>query len=200
MAIVPVPTGQGGSSLPRPGGRYSFSDLKTLWVNEGGDPSKASLAAAVALAESAGKPDAENHNGDGSIDRGLWQINSIHGALSTKDIRGNARAAIQISKNGTDWSPWVTFKNKDYKKFLNGEPGWDKPTIDPKTIIPDPLQGLVDFVSKLGIIFEGKFWLRALLLFGGVALIGYGVMMIGKQYAPDVPLPGAAGVASKLIK
>lgn len=37
------------------------------------------VAVAVAFAESLGDPEAVNFNRDGSVDRGLWQVNSIHG-------------------------------------------------------------------------------------------------------------------------
>lgn len=36
------------------------------------------LFAAIALEESGGNPLAHNHNSNGTVDRGLWQINSIH--------------------------------------------------------------------------------------------------------------------------
>lgn len=100
-----------------------IGQIRALWSREGGDPSKQNLAAAVAMAESGGNPKITNRNSDGSIDRGLWQINSVHGALSTLDRAGNARAAIQISSNGSNWNPWVAFKNGSYKKFLTGTGG-----------------------------------------------------------------------------
>lgn len=84
----------------------TFDQLKTLWVQAGGNPAAAAVAAAVALAESGGRPDAFNGNGGKSQDRGLWQINSVHGAQSTYDPMGNARAAVAISNNGTNWKPW----------------------------------------------------------------------------------------------
>jgi hypothetical protein len=37
------------------------------------------VAVAVAFAESLGDPEARNVNRDGSVDSGLWQVNSIHG-------------------------------------------------------------------------------------------------------------------------
>jgi hypothetical protein len=83
-------------------------ELKQLWIQAGGNPQSAPLAAAIALAESAGNPNATHTNSSGSIDRGLWQINSIHGALSTLDPLANARAAVSISKNGATWEPWCT--------------------------------------------------------------------------------------------
>lgn len=92
---------------------YSFDQLKQLWLSAGGSPTYADMAAAVALAESGGRPDATNQsNSDGSVDRGLWQINSIHGAQSTYDPVANARAAVAISSGGTNWRPWcVTYAN-----------------------------------------------------------------------------------------
>lgn len=86
----------------------SVDELKALWIQAGGNPQNAAIAAAVALAESAGRTDAGPTNGNGSVDRGLWQINSSHGSLSTFDPLGNARAAVQLSNNGANWQPWCT--------------------------------------------------------------------------------------------
>lgn len=83
-------------------------ELKDLWIRAGGNPQSAALAAAVALAESGGRADASNTNRNGSVDRGYWQINTIHGSLSTFDPLANARAAVSISKNGATWEPWCT--------------------------------------------------------------------------------------------
>ena len=103
-----------------------IGDIRALWTRAGGDPAKQNLAAAVAMAESGGRPNITNRNSDGSIDRGLWQINSVHGALSTLDRLGNAKAAISISSNGRNWNPWVAFKNGSYKQFLAGGGGGRK--------------------------------------------------------------------------
>lgn len=98
---------------------YSYAQLKQLWIANGGSPAVADIAAAVAMAESGGDSSASNSNTDGSTDRGLWQINSVHGSLSTFDVTANTKAAIQISNNGKNWSPWVTFVSGAYKKFLS---------------------------------------------------------------------------------
>lgn len=87
---------------------YSFADLKSLWQQAGGSAIVADMAAAVAMAESGGDPNATNTNSDGSTDRGLWQINSVHGSQSTTDPLANAKAAVQISSNGSNWRPWCT--------------------------------------------------------------------------------------------
>lgn len=97
---------------------YTFAQLEQLWKSAGGSAASAPVAAAVATAESSGNPGAQNYNTNGTIDRGLWQINSVHGGQSTTDIAANARAAVAISKGGTDWSPWVTYNTGAYKKYL----------------------------------------------------------------------------------
>lgn len=87
-------------------GAYTLQELEALWVKAGGSQVYAPMAAAVALAESGGNPGASNRNKNGSVDRGLWQVNSIHGGLSTFDPLANARAAVSISTGGTNWRPW----------------------------------------------------------------------------------------------
>jgi hypothetical protein len=94
--------------------------IKNLWTRAGGSKDAANMAAAVAMAESGGNASAKNVNTDGSIDRGLWQINSVHGSLSTFNRLANARAAVSISHNGGDWSPWVTYQTGAYRRFLSG--------------------------------------------------------------------------------
>jgi hypothetical protein len=80
---------------------YTFAQLQALWVQAGGDAAIAPLMAAVALAESAGNPNASNLNNDGSVDQGLWQINSSHagepgiGTDLTSPI-ANARSAVAV--------------------------------------------------------------------------------------------------------
>jgi hypothetical protein len=113
-AVRAAPTAHAASGA----GVYGPSQLASLWVSAGGNPASADIAAAVAMAESGGRSSAENHNTNGSIDRGLWQINSVHGALSTFDVRGNAKAAVSISGNGRNWSPWVTYQTGAYRQFL----------------------------------------------------------------------------------
>jgi len=118
---APAATASGGAATGAVGktfGNYNHAALEQIWVQNGGDRSKADIAAAVAQAESGGNPGASNKNSDGSIDRGLWQINSVHGSLSVFDPAANARAAIKISSNGTNWSPWVTYNTGAYRKYL----------------------------------------------------------------------------------
>ena len=103
-------------AMPAPhGGTLSCSGLEALWESAGGSPGAAFTAAEIAKAESSGSQYATDINGGASTDRGYWQINSVNGALSTYDAAGNARAAVQLSGNGTNWSPWVTYGSGAYQ-------------------------------------------------------------------------------------
>jgi hypothetical protein len=97
------------------GGTLSCIGLKALWESAGGSAGTAFMAAEIARAESSGRQYATDDDGDGSVDRGYFQINSIHGALSTYDPAGNARAAVELSGDGTNWSPWVTYQTGAYR-------------------------------------------------------------------------------------
>lgn len=112
--VTGVATSAGTAATAVGGGTLSCSGLESLWESAGGSPAAAFTAAEIAMAESSGQQYSTDHNTDGSTDRGYWQINSTHGALSTYDPAGNARAAVQLSGNGTDWSPWVTFNTGAY--------------------------------------------------------------------------------------
>lgn len=89
---------------------------------------KLAVAGAVAMAESSLNTTAKNSNGptsgcpSGSVDRGLWQINGCyHPTVSAScafDGACNARAMAKISDDGTDWSPWWTFKHGAHLKYL----------------------------------------------------------------------------------
>ena len=102
-------------SAAQSGGGLSCSGLEALWESAGGSPGAAFTAAEIARAESGGRQYATDLNGGRSTDRGYFQINSVHGSLSTYDPIGNAKAAVIISSDGTDWSPWVTFSTGAYR-------------------------------------------------------------------------------------
>lgn len=83
---------------------------------------RATLAVAVAMAESGGDPRATGHNRDGSIDRGLWQINSRWHKEVTDACAFNpdcaARSTFRISSGGTNWSQWAAFTNGSYRRYM----------------------------------------------------------------------------------
>lgn len=153
--------GVGGNLNEMP---YTFAQLEGLWIQNGGGRAAAPVAAAIALAESGGNPNATNYNSNGSIDRGLWQVNSTHGTQSTYDINGNTRAAISISSNGSNWSPWTTFTSGAYRSFLPASTtspqyvGLSIPSPPSPFSLPfGPLSGfnLPDIGSLLGTVGQG---------------------------------------------
>ncbi|MGH3227403.1 MAG: transglycosylase SLT domain-containing protein, partial [Streptosporangiaceae bacterium] len=85
--------------------------LEELWEQGGGSQAQAFMAAEIAMAESSGQQFATGAAGE----RGYWQINPDHGSLSTYDPLGNAKAAVLISDNGTNWTPWTTFTSGAYQ-------------------------------------------------------------------------------------
>jgi LysM repeat protein len=100
----------GGSGSTTLSGTLSCSGLERLWEQAGGNPAGAFTAAEIAMAESGGNQYALSPTDD----YGYWQINGSHGALATFNPYGNARAAVIISNNGTDWSPWTTYTSGAY--------------------------------------------------------------------------------------
>ena len=104
------------AAIPGPGGgTLSCQGLESLWESAGGSPGAAFMAAEIARAESGGRQYATDDDGNGSVDRGYWQINTVNGSLSTYDAAGNARSAVQLSDDGTNWSPWTTYNSGAYE-------------------------------------------------------------------------------------
>jgi LysM repeat protein len=91
-------------------GTLSCTGLEELWEEAGGPQAEAFTAAEIAMAESGGNPNAISPTDD----YGLWQINASHGALATLNPLGNAKAAVIISDDGTNWTPWTTYTSGDY--------------------------------------------------------------------------------------
>ena len=82
-------------------------------------PENPEIMIAIAKAESGMNPQAVNHNRNGSIDTGLFQVNSVHGydGLSLFDPKKNIGAAREIyDKQGI--TAWASFNNGSYQKFL----------------------------------------------------------------------------------
>jgi LysM repeat protein len=100
------------SSAKKLSGNLSCSGLESLWVAAGGRKSAAFMAAEIAMAESGGRQYAHSPTND----YGYWQINGGHGpAMATYNPMGNAKAAIAISSNGTNWRPWTTYVTGAYR-------------------------------------------------------------------------------------
>lgn len=103
---------------------YTYAQLEGLWINAGGNPAMAPLAAAIAEAESGGQAAVTSQNPDGGTNVGPWQIDTRgvgngFTVAQLSDPATNASLAVQGSSNGTNWADWETYVNGAYKAFLS---------------------------------------------------------------------------------
>jgi LysM repeat protein len=91
-------------------GTLGCSGLEQLWDAAGGNQADAFMAAEIAMAESGGNQYALSPTDD----YGYWQINASNGALATFNAYGNARSAIILSDDGTNWDAWTTYTEGRY--------------------------------------------------------------------------------------
>jgi hypothetical protein len=116
----------------------THAQLETLWASNGGDPTMANVAAAVAQAESGGDPSRINNTayptrpgyhapGAGSQPEysvGLWQVNMLaHPSYTEASLltpAGNVAAAVTISNGGASFGAWSTYVSGAYRPFLSG--------------------------------------------------------------------------------
>jgi hypothetical protein len=110
----------GGGSV---GGAISINEAANAARAAGIPESALATALSIMMAESGGIPGRINDkNTNGSIDRGLWQINSIHSQydpIRLLDPNYNAKAMADLSSGGTNWKPWVAYNEGHNKKFLS---------------------------------------------------------------------------------
>jgi hypothetical protein len=91
------------------GTQLSCSQVGLAWLAAGGSRGTMALAEAEASAESDRWTGATNQN-PGSIDRGLFQMNSyFYPQYSTARVSVNVRGAVIVSQDGKDWEPWVSY-------------------------------------------------------------------------------------------
>ena len=103
---------------------YSYGQLEQLWIDAGGSKALAPLMAAIALAESAGNPQATNptDNNGTQTSWGLWQISDgthnqpVQGIL---DPLTNAKAAVAKYKQ-QGLSAWGTYDSGAYRRYYQG--------------------------------------------------------------------------------
>lgn len=123
----------------------SYAAIKNYWIEAGGDPAVADIAAAITGAEAAFNPQAVQQGQPyGTTGWGLWQItpgNSVPQVgvdQALLDPLTNAKAAVAKYNAAGGFSPWVTYVNGAYKQFLGssggtGGGGGDIQTVDKKT-------------------------------------------------------------------
>ena len=139
-----------------------MANLMDILKQAGFSGSNLQTAYAVAMAESGGNARAFNGNaGTGDLSYGLFQINLLgamgperrkqYGLGSNDDLYDavrNAKVAYKMSKGGTDWSPWSTYKRGDYKKYL-GQSGANVAGGQPgAAAAPEAAQPPADFLGS----------------------------------------------------
>jgi len=86
----------------------TFDQVENYWIQAGGSPQAAAMAASVADAESGLNPNAQRTNPDGTIGIGLWLTPQNGTPPGSTDPLASARGAVQLSNNGTDWTQWCS--------------------------------------------------------------------------------------------
>merc|ERR1712224_332431 len=99
----------------------SMQQIAQYWISAHGKDN-CQTATAVAMAESKGDCNAQYVNGPGSIDRGLWQINSkYHPECSDScaySCSCNAGCAVKVWQS-SGWTAWNTYKNGLHRPYMN---------------------------------------------------------------------------------
>jgi hypothetical protein len=101
---------------------YDYGQLEELWIRAGGPRAVAPLMAAIALAESAGRPGANNYadNNGTQTSWGLWQIsNGTHNWPGTADPNeplANARYAVAKYRS-QGLGAWGTYDSGAYQQY-----------------------------------------------------------------------------------
>lgn len=98
----------------------AYIDLARLLAQAGfTSGTAAATGLSVVAAESGRDPAARHVNDDGSVDRGLWQINDrAHPDVTDDEAYDpwlSTKAAFLISKGGTSFHPWAAFTNGAYQ-------------------------------------------------------------------------------------
>jgi acid phosphatase family membrane protein YuiD len=105
-SMTAMPVGGGGS-----GRTWSKGQLRSLWVRAGGDPKRANLMSAIALAESGGRSGIVNSIGA----TGLWQIHP--GGSQYKNPLTNAKTAVmKLRTQGL--GAWEAYTNGSYRQYM----------------------------------------------------------------------------------
>jgi hypothetical protein len=183
--------------------RYNAQQIAGYAKAAGFPPGEIATATAVALAESGGESTATNKNTNGSIDYGLWQINTVHGALLNQGDKfnplDNAKMALVVwQRAGNKWTPWTVYKTGAYRTQLGaGTMGAASPS-DPieigasasATVGDTTLEANVgtqqssalgpigDALAAFATLTSGSLWLRIGSFILGSCLIGFSLLRL----------------------
>lgn len=195
--------------------------LVQLAENAGLTPQAAETAAAIAVAESGANPDAvgdHNNPSPGCASYGLWQINycpsrdagTIRAQVAADPTNPalNAKAMAAISGNGHSFTPWTTYRDGAYKKFITAAgvavPGAGDTIVQPSTSqnilgtissavsdASDPLSALESLASTFAELANPQSWYRAALFVLGLGALVAGLIVVNRD-----TIEGAAKVAA----
>jgi Lysozyme like domain len=195
---------------------YSYAQLEQLWINAGGPKAVAPIAAAIALAESSGNPQAINptDNNGTQTSWGLWQIsNGTHNQPVANILSPTVNAQQAVAKYqdaGNSFAPWGTYTSGAYRADLapGTTPDPNVPTAtltgsttpggdNPATCIIGAGEGGIFGIGAASTCFFSKSEARALIgglvLGGGFAVMGVGLALIA------VFALGRSGVAKTVV-
>jgi hypothetical protein len=194
--------------------KLNFKQIENVWTRNGGSKKLAPVMAAIALAESGGYTQAHHKNANGTVDRGLWQINSSNYRLykghNIFDPNVNAHAAKRLAEGGKGLGNWTTYTSGAYTKYLpKGYPKGQGVVSTLKGVGSDIAGVPGDVASIPGKVLGGVggavaspvedalkwFGMRlvfAMLIMGGGGLILLGLLLIGA----DLGLAAFAGASN----
>lgn len=193
--------------------QYSLEDIHILCTGVGFGDDAAWTMAAIALAESNGIDSAECHDcvpGVHENSYGLYQINldawgDQYTAQCLLDPICATGAAYAISKHGTDFTPWSTYKSKAYLQFLPPSNVVNKGYGTGGNV--DPLGKIKDAGSKITGLGgadisqdDVKKALITLALLGAAgALVFGGLISLAAEKAAPVIIPAAKTAAKAAV-
>lgn len=153
---------------------------------------QAQIIAAIAMAESGGNSLNYLVNTDGTVDRGILQINSYwHAEVPDScayDVACSFQQAYRISNHGTDFNQWVTYQKGLYKKFMDGTPTGNPSLVGSgfaTTSLTDPLAPLKQVVKN---VTDSPAWswlvdpVRVIKMVVGVLVVLLALILL---FAPD---------------
>lgn len=196
---------------------YTYQQLQQLWIQAGGNPQAAPTAAAIAMAESGGNStilgDVNLQGGQWGPSVGLWQIRALVNQNHTGGVRdqyanadamANARAAISVSNNGQNWSPWSTFTSGAYQHYLNGtgpstgtlpngSSGGTTPNVTNAAF--NPLSG-DDWLHVVDVI--GNYVVYASIIALGALMMAVGVVLVFEATPSGASVGNIVGTAKRV--
>ena len=192
--------------------KLSFAQLEGLWLQAGGNYKVAPIMAAIALAESGGRPTATNltDNGGKQSSFGLWQISTgTHNPPNPNWSNPLTNAQLAVTKyNSQGLGAWGTYTSGAYKTTLPTAYALIAPTtagvVDantaPNTSTVDGGTATAKAVScywKID-IGVGSFCMDPL-LWGGLILIG-GVAILAGAAFTVLGIGHANPTATRVVK